>query len=48
MKFYIYYQLKITTNQEKKILYNEILKNEKISFTIKDRIQKINEFEKYK
>ena len=40
--------IKDNDNQEKNILYNEILKNEKISFTIKDRIQKINEFEKYK
>ena len=46
----ILYLLSVKDNsiQEKKILYNKILENEQISSTIKDRIQKINEFEKYK
>ena len=46
----ILYLLSVKDNNdpEKKFLYNEIIANEKISSFIKDRIQKINEFEKYK
>ena len=40
--------VKDNNNQKKKALYKEILENERISSTIKNRIQKINEFEKYK
>ena len=39
---------KYSNKKEREDLYNNILKNEKISKTIKDRIKKINEFEKYK
>ena len=48
-RFEILYLLSIkdNNNQEKQVLYNEILLNEKISSTIKNRIKKINEFEKY-
>ena len=34
-------------NKQKNILYNQILEHEKISTTIKNRVQKIYEFEKY-
>ena len=40
--------IKDRNNQETEILYNKILENEKISETIKNRIQKISKFEKYK
>ena len=48
-RFEILYLLSVKNrnNQEKQALYNEILLNEKISSTIKNRIKKINEFEKY-
>ena len=49
-RYEILYLLSVKDNnhQEKKVLFNKILEHERISASIKDRIQKINEFEKYK
>ena len=49
-RYEILYLLSVKDNnhQEKQVLYNKILEHEQISASIKDRIQKINEFEKYK
>ena len=49
-RYEILYLLSVKDNniQEKQILYNEIINHDQISSTIKDRVQKINEFEKYK
>ena len=49
-RYEILYLLSVQDNNdlEKQVLYNKIFDHEKISPSIKDRIQKINEFEKYK
>ena len=33
---------------EAKSIYNQIFENDNVSFTIKERVKKINEFNKYK
>ena len=49
-KLEISYLISLNQNNinESNILYNNIINNEKISQTIKERIKKINDFEKYK
>ena len=44
----INYLLSLNNKEKSQELYNEIINNDKISQVIKERVNKINEFEKYK